>query len=121
MAETVRVIPFARTNGPIVKPPVFGAIVVLAVITVFVVRIELLDVVIYEPDGIDTATFEAPVIRPSAPTVIAGMLEALPYVPAVTPLGGTALITVLNPKCLTDTFELAAGAEVKMSVVPVTE
>ncbi len=84
-------------------------------------RIELLDVVIYEPDGIDTATLDAPVIRPSAPTVIAGMLEALPYVPAVTPLGGTALITVLNPKCLTDTFELAAGAEVKMSVVPVTE
>jgi hypothetical protein len=84
LAETVRVTPFARTNGPIVKPPVFGAIVVLAVITVFVVRIELLDVVIYEPDGTVIALFDTAVITPFWSKVIDGIDVVLPTVVEVT-------------------------------------
>jgi hypothetical protein len=46
------------------------------------------------PEGIDTATLDAEVILPSAPTVTTGILLAEPYVPAVTAVFAISLVDI---------------------------
>jgi hypothetical protein len=68
------------TAGPIVSPPVFGAIVTLPVIEVFVVNIALFEPVMYEAVGTEIVLFDTAEITPFWSNVIDGIDVELPTV-----------------------------------------